>query len=330
MKKYIVIIFLLTSTLIFSQDNKILNKPEWNGYIQLRASSNLKDNSMVMIRRLKFWVKTKPDISHHLSYKIQVLFTSWNQEKLFLQDAKIKYTKGTLSYDFGQFIPAYSLQWTQPDYIIPAIERAEAINILHTDGTLGVRDIGIQINYNSKSNVLESHFGLFNGYGIKEYSFNNKGFMLSHKTAIRIRGNNKRFQLGYSLQYRKAENLKIQKLLPDTVFFTGNDFRYNLFARFESNIFNIQAEYLTAYLEEEKSFGYYVLSTINLRNNEIVLGYEYFKNLTDISNYPYYRLGYNYLIKGNNIKLFFDNYFQFTAGNVNNYTGSIEIQMFFN
>jgi phosphate-selective porin len=79
----------------------------------------------------------------HWSYKVQVLFTSFLQERLFLQDARVTYKTGQFSFDFGQYIPKYSLEWTQPDYKIPAIERARVINTLSPNGTLGVRDIGV-------------------------------------------------------------------------------------------------------------------------------------------------------------------------------------------
>ncbi len=328
-KSLIILVLLLCSFNLFSQIKSAIKKIDWNGYAQIRVNSNFDDYSSAMIRRLKFWIKSKSEFSNHWSYKVQVLFTSKNQEKFFLQDAKINYETGLFSFDLGQFVPAYSLEWTQPDYLIPSIERAKVINALHTDGSIGVRDIGLQANFHSKNEIIESHLGVFNGYGIKEYRFDNKGYMISHKTAFTISNNKNRFQIGYSVQYRRAENLKIPKVLRDDVLFTGIDFRYNLFALYNSKNFDMQIEYLTADFDGQKADGFYVLSVINLNKNQIVLGYEDYNDLINMTNYPYYRLGYNYLFKGNKIKLFFDNFFQVINGHIENYLVSIQLQMFF-
>lgn len=330
MKNIFLILILFTGFYGYSQGSQTGEKVKWNGYTQLRASTNLMDNTSAMVRRLKFWIKSPDEFSQHWSYKVQVLFSSWKQERLFLQDVKFNYKTGNFSIDMGQFVPTYSLQWTQPDYLIPALERAKVVNALHTDGSLGVRDIGVQLNYHSKNNLLETHLGLFNGYGIKEYRFNHNGFMVSHKTAYNIFFNKKKVQFGYSLQYRKADNLKIPKVLPDWVYYSGNDYRYNLFVRYESRQFRLQAEYLTAYLNDDLAYGYYILSSYNWRKNQIVASYEYYKDMIKENNKPYYRLGYNYLIKKNKIKLFLDNYFQILDGAIDNYTGSIQLQFFFN
>ncbi len=329
MKSLIIILFLTISISVLSQEDKSDKKIVWNGYSQIRASSNFNNYNSFMLRRLKFWIKSTPEFSEQWSYKVQVLFTSWMQEKFFLQDAMLSYKTGLFSLDIGQFVPKYSLQWTQPDYRISSIERALVVNALHTDGTIGVRDIGTQLNFQSKNKLIESHVGIFNGYGIKEYRFNNNGYMISHKTTLHIPINKNRFQIGYSVQYRKTENLAIPKVLPDTVLFTGNDFRYNLFAMYKSKIFEIQAEYLTADLDGQKADGYYILSTINLKKNQIVLGYEDYNSLLNTTHNTYYRLGYNYLIKSNKIKLFFDNFFQVIDGKMDNYITSIQLQLFF-
>ncbi len=313
----------------FSQSNKNVRKVDWNGYVQLRATGNFDDYSSAMVRRLKFWLKSTPGFSKHWSYKVQVLFSSWKQEQLFLQDAKINYKSGLFSMDIGQFVPTYSLQWTQPDYNIPSLERAIVVNTLHPDGTMGVRDIGIQANYTTKNKLIETHLGLFNGYGIKEYHFNNKGYMLSHKTAINMPFIKNLLQTGYSFMYRYAYNIKLKKVLPEDLSYTGKDIRYNIFAKYKSRILEIQAEYLNAGFEGEKAYGYYILSAINVKKSQFVISFEDYKNTYAKSHNPYYRIGYNYLIKNNKIKLFADNYFQLIDSKLKNYYLSIQLQMFF-
>ncbi len=329
MRQTLLILLLILGFYGFSQTVETQKKVDWNGYTQLRATSNFSDNSSIMVRRLKFWIKSTPEFSEHWSYKVQALFASWMQERFFLQDVKINYKTGLFSFDMGQFVPQYSLQRFQRDVDIAAIERAAAINALIPNGTLGVRDVGIQINFHSSSNLLETHFGAFNGHGIKEYQFDNKGFMLTHKTSISIPVNKNQVQLGYSLMYRNTEDLQIKKVFPDSVLYTGTDVRYNIFAMFTSRYFGMQAEYLNANFEGEQANGYYFLATTKIRKSEIVLSFEDYKNTYSETHYPHYRLGYNYLINRNKTKLFFDNYFQIKNGTIKNYYASIQLQMFF-
>ncbi len=330
MKNLLVILFISLSFLGFSQSKEEPKKVDWNGYTQLRATSNFDDYSSVMVRRLKFWVKSTPYFSEHWSYKVQVLFTSWMQEKFFLQDAKVNYKTGLFSFDFGQFVPTYSLQWIQPDYNIPSLERAIVVNALHPNGTMGVRDIGAQANFHTKNNLIEIHLGAFNGYGIKEYNFKNQGYMFSHKTAINIPLPKSKLQLGYSLMYRYSDQMHIKKVLPDTLLYTGTDIRYNFFAMFKSKFIELQAEYLNANFEDGlNANGYYILSAFNIKKSQIVLSLEDYKSTYANSHNPYYRIGYNYLINKNKIKVFLDNYFQIIDGKIDNYYASVQLQVFF-
>ena len=326
MKKFLLLLLMLAA-LPLARAQKTVT---WEGYTQLRASTDFNGENTVMVRRLKFRLKSTPQFSDRWSYKIQVLFTGWMQERFFLQDAKINYKNGLFSFDFGQFVPRYSLQWTQPDYNIPSIERAVAVNILHPDGLLGVRDLGLQVNFHTKNHLLQTGIGLFNGYGIKEYRFDNQGFMASHKTAVNIPLPKNKLQFGYSLMYRKARQLQLKKILPDTLIYSGNDVRYNLFARFQSQLLEVQAEYLNAAFDDGRNaHGYYFLSAVNIKKSQIVLAVENYQNTYSPAGSPFYRLGYNYLINKNKIKLFVDNYFQITGGQVSNYYASVQMQLFF-
>ncbi len=329
MKKLLFVVALFYTISGFAHKKEWQNKVDWNGYTQLRGSSNFNDNTGFMLRRLKFWVKSTPDFSQHWSYKVQVLFTSWMQEKFFLQDAKISYKAGLFTIDAGQFVPLYGLQWSQPDYKIAAIERAQVVNALHPDGTLGVRDLGFQLNFHTKNYLIETHLGIFNGYGIVEYHFNNKGFMVSHKTAVNIPLEHNKLQAGYSLMYRDAHNLQLKHIFPDTVLYTGKDFRFNVFAHFSSKYIDLQGEYQNANFEKDKAWGFYLLSAINIKKSQIVLSFEEYKSTYSEEHSPYYRFGYNYLFRKYKIKVFLDNYFQIKNGGLNNYYASLQLQLFF-
>ena len=238
MKKLVLISFLLGLTIVaFSQRQSLLSEPEFNGYIQIRAVSNLADYNSFMVRRLKLWVKSEPQSSHGWFYKIQTTLTSKEDEKFFLQDVKLGYRDGRFSFDIGQFVPQYSLERFESDYKIPTLERAKVINCLIPDGTLGVRDLGAQVNYHTKNKLLETHLGIFNGYGIKEYRFRNQGFMVTHKTELNFPLQNSELKVGYSLQYRKIQGLAFPKILPDTISYSGSDVRYDLFAMFKTAVY---------------------------------------------------------------------------------------------
>jgi hypothetical protein len=315
----------------FAQTNTDNFPVDWNGYAQIRAFSDLNQNNSFMLRRLKFWVISKPDFSEQWSYKVQTTISSLQQENFFLQDVKMNYKTGLFSFDMGQFTPAYSLEWSQSDYALPIIERAKAVDNLTPSGSLGVRDLGMQANFENKSKVFATSLGVFNGYGIKEYRTKNAGYMLSHKSSLTIPIKNNKLQLGYSLEYRKADKLKIPKVLPDTVLFTGIDKRYNLFMRVENSYLEFQAEYLYAQFDKQQASGYYFLSAINLTpKNQLMLSYELYSDLiASTSNNPNYHIGYNYLFNQNKLKLYFDASFYTLNHKVDSPLYTIQLQIFF-
>ena len=310
-------------------DPPLDQKIDWNGYIQLRSTTNFNDHFGFALRRLKLWMRSGPGFSDHWSFKVQTTFSSFHKEKFFLQDVKLGYRTGIFSLEMGQFVPEYSLQRFQHDYLIPPIERAKVINTLIPDGTLGVRDLGVQGTLTSRNHLVQTSLGIFNGYGIPEYRINNTGFMVTHKTGLKIPWQNNSLQVGYSFQYRKAENLRIPFVLPDTVFFTGNDIRYNFFAMFSSKYFLIQGEYLHAGFDGETADGYYILSALTIRKSQIVLSWEKYKDLiAGTSDKPYIRAGYNLLIKSYKLKVSLDNYFQLSENRIQKYFATVQLQFF--
>ena len=308
------------------------DKVVWHGYTQFWVNTDFNDNNSMSLRRLKFWLGSGPAFSEHWSFKAQALFTSLRHEKFFLQDVFGQYRNksGVSSIRFGQFIPKYSLQYFQHDYLIAAIERANIANFLIPDGGLGARDLGFQYTLKAANKHLEVNFGVFNGYGIKQYRLNYNGYLLTHNLSYTIRKNKTLWKFGYSVMYRKAVELPLKHVLPDSVLFSGNDFRFDMYAMFSIPHFKVQAEYADASLNGERAFGYYALATLKAnKKNEVYLSYDKYSDLiSTTANNPWYIVGYNYLIKGYNLMLTLDTRFRKDSGILKNIT-SFQFQIFF-
>lgn len=329
MGKIITVLLLLSGLLAQAQPNYRKAAVSWNGYAQLRFTSNFNEVNSFSMRRMKLWVASTPEFDNHWGYKIQTTITSNQNEKFMLQDVLVFYQKAHFKFNIGQFVPQFSLQRFQPDYTIPLTERADVVNALIPNGTLGARDIGVEGNYTSSNQKIKTWLGLFNGNGIKEYIFDNEGIMLTHKTMVDLY--NHQLVAGYSLMYRKADHLQLKSVLPDSVIFSGNDFRYNLFVLYQSKKLQVQAEYLRAKLNNKIADGYYVLTTLNLARNQIVFSWNKYNDLvSSTDNSPILHLGYNRLVNGDKLKFMFDNGAQLSAGSFKNYFAVIQIQLFFN
>lgn len=324
----VILLFTAQSSATYAQEQNA-KKVEWNGYAQLRFTSNFDDVNSFALRRMKLWMNSAPVFDEHWGFHVQTTITSYQNEKFFLQDVMAFYKQGQFRVNVGQFIPEYSLQRFQPDYEIPLTERANVINALIPNGTLGVRDIGVEGNYTSPNKTVETWLGIFNGNGIKEYRLNNSGILVIHKTAFHLF--NKQFTTGYSAMYRKADQLQLVSVIPDSVKFSGNDFRYNLFAQYESKKNQIQAEFLWAALANKIANGYYILAALNLGKNQLVASWNQYNDLIESTdNSPIVHLAYNYLVNGDKLKIMFDNGVQISNGSLKNYFATIQLQIFFN
>ncbi len=324
-KNLLFIAFLLINTIIFSQ-----NKAEWNGYGQIRASSNLINNYNISVKRLKLWVKSTPEFSEHWSYKIQAVMSSSHINKFTLEDVKFNYKIKNFSFDFGQLVPEYSLERFESDYKLPVLDRAIVIDRLIPNGTLGVRDVGVQANYATKNDFFRTHAGVFNGYGVNNYNIDNQGVMLTNKSNVNFVFNKNNLNLGYSLQYRKANNLQIPKVLEDTIAFSGTDFRYNFFLELTTQHFDFQTEYLNALIDSQTADGWYARISYIINKHQFVFAYSDYNDLISSTNdEAYYRIGYNYMINNYKMKIFTDYYFQFYNNKIQNNIASVQLQIFF-
>lgn len=304
-------------------------KASWNGYAQFRFTTDLNKVHSFEMRRMKLWLKDGLGFSDHWGYKVQTTISSSQNEKFFLQDVEAFYRKDNFNISFGQFTPRFSLQRFQSDAIIPLTERSPVIQSLVPAAGLGGRDIGIEGTFFGNKKHFQTWVGIFNGDGIKEYRFDQNGFMLTNQTALNLFNNH--LHTGYSVMYRRADQLQLTPLLPDSIEYSGNDFRYNIFARYHYKDFSIQAEYLQANLNGESAAGYYLLATLNLKKNQLVASWNEYTGLSGNSqNSEIIHLGYNYLMNKNKRKIMFDNALQIIDGAPENYMATIQFQLFFN
>jgi len=326
--------FLMVSLLIFlirpgfTQDIA-WKKSSWNGYAQLRFSTDLNKVHSFEMRRMKLLIKDAPGFSDHWGYKVQTTISSSQNEKFFLQDVKAFYRNDNFNISFGQFTPRFSLQRFQSDAIIPLTQRSPVIQSLVPAAGLGGRDIGIEGSFSDRENHFQTWVGIFNGDGIKEYRFNQNGVMVTNQTAVNLF--NSHLYAGYSIMYREADQLQLTTLLTDSVEFSGNDFRYNIFAKYHYKDFHIQAEYLQADLDGEAAAGYYVLATLDLKKNQLVASWNEYAGLSrNTPESQIVHLGYNYLMDKNKRKIMLDNAIQIIDGAPENYMATIQFQLFFN
>ena len=320
--------FLLTNRTqpLFAQE-KLALPVCFHGYTQLRFSSNFSDVHSFSLRRLKLWIVPKTTFSEHWDFKIQTTFSSTNKELFFLQDVMLRYRSGAFSIKMGQFVPEYSLERFEHDYSIPLAERSIVINRLIPNATLGVRDIGFEGSFKAPSGIVEAALGVFNGYGIKQYRFDNTGIMLTQKTAFHLL--KKHWIAGYSLMYRKADQLAIPKLLPEGVLFTGSDLRFNLFSKIELSPFAFQAEYFSAHLHHGVASGYYFMTILTKNKQIVAISYNKYSDLiASTSDDPEWHLAYSYLFKGDKIKLMLDNGIKSGSRSLYDYYMVLQFQFF--
>ncbi len=303
----------------------------WNGYLQFRFSDNYLDQAEFSIRRAKFWVNgVLPDNNGTWSYKIQANFLQQVKYQFLLQDVFVSYKINDFAVTAGQFVLDYSLQRKQPDYSIPLDERANVVNALVPAAETMARDIGIELKLEDKKNRSFS-LGFFNGNGANNVS-NNRNFLLINRSSYLLLNNSEsQLELGYNLSYRYAHNLGFSKIFGSNFLFTGNDFRFGFEGKLNLGNFELQSEYIEAHLGYQKAYGYYALADYIIASKHLItLSVEQLKDLnpSTIDN-TWYVIGYSHLLKGNDIKISFDNSFQFTSGKTNSLT-TLQIQYFFN
>ncbi|MFA3781600.1 porin [Melioribacteraceae bacterium 4301-Me] len=330
MKNYLVKIIigflLLTFQTAFAQQ-----KINWNGYLQYRFSDNYLNQTNFSVRRAKFWINgLLPSNEGNWGYKLQAIFHQQVKFQFLLQDVLINYKTNSFEVTAGQFVPDFSLQRKQPDYVIPLDERANVVNALVPGAETMARDIGIELKV-ADDKIGSVSFGFFNGNGANTVS-NKRNFLYVNRGSIFLLNNSdSKLELGYNLSYRDAHDLQFSKIFGNNFSFTGNDFRFGFEGKLNLGNFELQSEYIEAHIGNQKAYGYYALADyLFASKNLITLSVEQLKdfNPTTVDD-PWYVIAYSYLIKGNDIKLSLNNKFQFTTDRTNSLT-TLQIQYFFN
>ena len=324
-------IILITFILIAGSSVRVLaqQKIDWNGYLQYRFSENYIHQNDFSIRRAKLWmVGQLPFESNKWGFKVQSIFFNKQNFRIQLHDAFLDYNSGKITVIAGQFVPDFSLQRMQPDYKIPLTERANVVNALIPTAQTMARDIGLEVQYNGSLGGIST--GFFNGNGANTLS-DTKNFLIINRGFLHFKNQLDDLQVGYSFSYRKDNQLTFSKIFGNAVTFSGNDFRYGLDARLQLPKFEIQSEFLKAFLSRKKAWGYYALTDYEfIPNNLVILSIEQLHDLNTTTNdNPWYIAGYSYKLKSYDIKLTLDNRFQFIHKRTHSLT-TLQIQYFFN
>lgn len=317
-KIFFLITFALLSNQSFSQQ-----KVNWNGYLQYRFSDNYLDQSNFSIRRAKFWVfgNFPLESADSWNYKLQAIFHQQVQFKFWLQDVLVSYKTNGLEFTTGQFVPDFSMQRKQPDYVIPLVERSIAVNSLVPAAETMARDIGIEAKLNNNK-VGSLSVGLFNGNGANNIS-KTKNFLIVNRGVLALLNNSDaNLNLSYNLSYRYAKDLQFSKIFGNNYSFTGKDFRFGIEGKLNLGDFEFQSEYIEAHLGGKKAYGYYILADHLIASKHLAaISVEQLNDLNpETSNNLWYIVSYSYLAKENDIKFTLDNRFQFTNNKTNSLT----------
>ena len=330
MKIYIKLFLTVLVALFVFQDLFAQTDFKWNGYIQTRLNSDFQTHNEFMIRRGKLWLKGNVPNVANLSFKVQAVFRSHKDNTIMLQDVYAQYNVGKHKFRLGRMVPDFTLQWNQPDAGSPTLERGLiADGIIHGDQSIA-RMIGFQYRYSSEDN-FHIGAGIFNANYNLPGKNSDKSFLYLLRSGYDfLHSETAQFHLGLSVSYRKLNNLSLPHIYNANKLVSGDDYRWGFETMFLTDWFELQGEYLTANINKDRAWGYYVYTAFNINKKYqtvlIVEKYADLKNTTNDSEW--YGLGLNYYLT-KKIKIMSDFRTQF-SNNKNNYLGKIQFQVFFN
>lgn len=322
-----VIIFMIFNFSSLAQNDN----PEFHGYIQSRFTYSDGNSSSFMIRRAKLWLDGKAPMADNITYKLQVVYRSANDENFYFQDAfaDVKWNFGFLRV--GKFVPNFTLQRMQSDAFIPVLERANVINnLIHGDKS-SAREIGVEGNFDLLNSNLEISLGIFNGN--QKVPGNNISNDLLYTTKISyniLKDKDELINIGSSFGYRFLDNQTLSKIFSSSENITGNDYRYGFQTEVKLNKFDFQSEFVNANIIKKNAWGYYAYAGYYLSDDfQLLAQVEKYKDLNPTSNdNEWYLVGLNYYFTQKN-KLMADYKTQFNGdGNIN--IAEIQYQIFFN
>ena len=305
-------------------------KLRWRGYTQIRLRSASRENPGFSIRRTKFVLKGPAPYSG-IRFAVQGSLKASKGGAFVLQDVFLEKSFEWGWLRVGQMVPRFSLQRTQSDSKIPLIERALPIKALIPTAETDGRDIGMQIGLFSAARRGELYVGVFNGNGGNRTENEDGNFLFTLRTvwhAVQAKGRD--FSLGLSASYRRTAGLRFRKIFGLSHLFRGTDRRYALEWHWRAGAAEFQAEYVWANLGSSSADGGYALLTLDVRHNhKLSFSAEQLHDLIAVtSDRPWFILGYDILIKGNDAKLMLDARVQ-PAPHETNRAATVQFQLFF-
>ena len=332
MKSNLLLLFTAAILALFPQALFSQSKVEWNGYLQTRFSDDFRSNTGFSIRRAKLWLDGPAPVGENLYFRMQGIFRYQTSGTFMLQDVYGEYRMPFGFVRAGQFVPDFSLERAQGDAFIPLIERAAVVNSLIPSGDTYARDIGAEFVLEPKQSGFHTSFGIYNGNGGNTKSNEDRQFLYTNRTTYDIRfTDNLSWTNGFSLAYRDKKDLSFPGILGSGRTFSGEDFRWGLETHLKSNKWEIQAEYIQADLENDKSYGYYAFGDYDLDSlNQVVLSTEKLDVVyPSCATEPWYIVGYSHFFSGQKFKLMVDARTQYLSDRTN-YGGTVQLQVFFN
>ena len=323
----ILIIFILFSLSLFAQTSQ----PKLHSYIQTRFTTDFENTNDFMIRRAKLWVDGNVPSLENVSYKIQMVYRSFKDESVMLQDAfaDVKFNNfGSLRA--GRFVPDFILQRIQPDYIIPVLERALVVNALVHGTTSMARQMCVQFTFQPNHIPLNLSFGIFNA-NLESPGINkDQHFLYTTRIQVNIlKSESTLLEIGTSAAYRYADSISMNTIYDASKLITGNDFRLGFECQFTYKSFGFQTEYIQANINQDRAWGYYGLATLYLISDLQLTGsIEKYSDLNpETTGNEWYGTGMNYYFT-DKTKLMTDFKTQFSTAE-NKYLGELQFQIFF-
>ncbi len=234
---------------------------QWHGYGQMRYTRS-SSAAGFSLRRAKLWMTTSvPDVAA-LSFKVQGVFRNAAQGAFVLQDFFAEYHGRVALVRVGQMVPDFSLERSQPDYLIPLAERAAVVDALVPGATTLARDIGVQVSLAQGGSPVHLSAGLFNGSGANHVNTARGNFLATARaTYTHELGADMTGTAGGSIEMRSTDGTNVGVLSPTGSPFVGHELRWGTEARLVARRWTLQGEYLEGHLGDDVSRGFYVLGT---------------------------------------------------------------------
>jgi len=235
----------------------------------------------------------------HLSFKVQGIFRDAASGAFVLQDVFADYGGPRANVRVGQFVPAFSLERSQLDYLVPLIERAAVVETLIPGARTMGRDIGARMSLAPASGAVQLDVGLFDGSGANRAAGSGGDFLTTGRLVLSTDvGTAAKASLGGSLAWRRTHGTDVGVLSSAGSDFTGSDLRWGGDARLAGRGWAVQGEYLHADLDGEASHGFYVLGDLAVsQRDEVALSVEQLKTPdTTVRLEPWYIAGFTHLL----------------------------------